>query len=314
VKIIYAGTPDFATHALAALIESEHELLAVFTQPDRPAGRGKKLHASPVKELALAAHLPVLQPEALRERDSQALVTDLNADIMVVAAYGLLLPPAVLASPRYGCVNIHASLLPRWRGAAPIQRAILAGDQETGITMMQMAAGLDTGDILLQQSLPILAEDTASSLHDRLAKLSPALLLKTIKQLEAGSLQAQPQDDSQATYARKLEKKEALIDWSRPAAEIQRAVQAFNSWPVAHTNCSKGVLRIWQSAVDTVSTEKAAAPGSVIRQEPKQGLLVQTGEGALWLQRLQLPGGKPLTAREFLNGRSLQGEVLGRQE
>jgi len=311
VKIIYAGTPDFAVPALDALIESRHELVAVFTQPDRPAGRGKKLRASPIKQRAAAAGLPVLQPETLREANAQALVTDLAADVMVVAAYGLILPPVVLASPRYGCINIHASLLPRWRGAAPIQRAILAGDEETGITMMQMAAGLDTGDILLQQSLPIMEQDTAAILHDRLAEMSPSLLLKTLNSIEKGSLAPRLQEDSLAMYAPKLEKKEALIDWSSPAVEIQRAVQAFNPWPVAHTHCSKGILRIWECAVGAASAENTLAPGSILQEHAKNGLLVATGEGALWLQKLQLPGGKPLTAREFLNGRSLQGEVLG---
>ncbi len=312
MKIIYAGTPDFAVPALEALIESRHELVAVFTQPDRPAGRGKKLRASPVKQRAMAAGLSVIQPESLREPDSQALVTDLVADVMVVAAYGLILPPVVLASPRYGCINIHASLLPRWRGAAPIQRAILAGDEETGITMMQMAAGLDTGDILLQQSLPIVAEDTAATIHDRLAKISRPLLLETLDLLAEGQIPACPQDDSLAIYAPKLEKKEALIDWSLPAIEIHRAVQAFNPWPVAHTSCSKGTLRIWESAVtEDVSSGESPAPGSVIQEHAKQGLLVAAGKGALWLRRLQLPGGKSLMAHEFLNGRSLQGEILG---
>lgn len=311
MKIIYAGTPEFAVPALEALIQSRHEVVAVFTQPDRPAGRGKKLRASPVKQRAVAANLPVFQPETLKEPDSQALVTDLMADVMVVAAYGLILPLTILASPRYGCINIHASLLPRWRGAAPIQRAILAGDEETGITMMQMAAGLDTGDILLQQSLPIVTEDTAASLHDRLAEMSQPLLLKTLDLLEDGPIPAYPQDDSLAIYAPKLEKKEAFIDWSLPAIEIHRAVQAFNPWPVAHTNCSKGILRIWESAVEGISSDKRLVPGSIIQEHAKQGIMVATGEAALWLRRLQLPGGKPLMARDFLNGRSLQGEVLG---
>ncbi len=311
MKIIYAGTPDFAVPALEALIESRHEVVAVFTQPDRPAGRGKKLRASPVKQCAVAARLPVLQPQTLQEPASQALVTDLAADLMVVAAYGLILPPALLAAPRYGCINIHASLLPRWRGAAPIQRAILSGDLKTGVTMMQMAAGLDTGDILLQESLPIMSKDTAATLHDRLAAISRSLLLKTLDLLEKGQLLAHPQEDALAIYAPKLEKKEALIDWSSSATNIHRAVQAFNPWPVAHTNCSKGILRIWESAVADVSFEKPVAAGSVLQEHAKQGVLVAAGEGALWLRRLQLPGGKPLTAREFLNARSLQGEILG---
>ena len=312
MKIIYAGTPAFAVPALAALIDSGHELVAVFTQPDRPAGRGKKLRASPVKLLANSAAVPVFQPESLREKDAQALISDLSADVMVVAAYGLLLPAAVLALPRYGCINIHASLLPRWRGAAPIQRAILAGDRETGITIMQMAAGLDTGDILLQQSLPVSAQDTAASLHERLAEMSPQLLLKALNLFEAGQIESHPQEDSLVTYASKLEKNEALIDWSQPAIGIQRAVRAFNPWPVAHTSCSKGILRIWESAVGEVSAPlQSSIPGTIIQEDPRHGLLVQTGEGVIWLQRLQLPGGRTVTAREFLNARSLKGEILG---
>jgi methionyl-tRNA formyltransferase len=311
VKIIYAGTPDFAVPALDVLVESCHELVAVFTQPDRPAGRGKKLRESPIKQRAISAGIPVFQPETLRQPDSQALVTDLAADVMVVAAYGLILPPAILSSPRYGCINIHASLLPRWRGAAPIQRAILSGDRETGITIMQMAAGLDTGDIILQQSLSISAEDSAAQLHNRLATMSSSSLMEALDLLEKGLVMRSPQDESLVTYASKLEKKEAAIDWSLPAIDIQRAVKAFNSWPVAYTQCSKGTLRVWDSRVGDAVSNKTFFPGTVVQELSAEGIQVMTGEGALWLRRLQLPGGKPLAAREFLNGRSLQGEVLG---
>ena len=297
--------------ALDALVESCHELVAVFTQPDRPAGRGKKLRASPVKQRAISAGIPVFQPQTLKQPDSQALVTDLAADVMIVAAYGLILPPAILSSPCYGCINIHASLLPRWRGAAPIQRAILSGDRETGITIMQMAAGLDTGDIILQQSLPISAGDSAAQLHDRLATMSPASLMEALSLLENGQVTWSSQDESLVTYAAKLEKKEAAINWSLPASDIQRAVQAFNSWPVAYTQCSKGTLRVWESNVGDAPSSKTFFPGTVIQEKSTDGVQVMTGEGTLWLRRLQLPGGKPLAAREFLNGRSLQGEVLG---
>ena len=311
MKIIYAGTPDFAVPALQALIDSPHELLAVYTQPDRPAGRGKKLRASPVKQLAMSADLPVRQPETLRDAGEQQALAALNADLMIVAAYGLILPRAVLDSPARGCINIHASLLPRWRGAAPIQRAILAGDDVTGVTIMQMAEGLDTGDMLLSAEQPIRPDDTASRLHDRLAAQGATLLMDALARLERGALVATPQDESLATYARKLDKREALIDWSRPAIEIERQIRAFNAWPVAQTASPLGVLRLWEATVGEDSSGPDVTPGQVLTEDRQYGIEVQTGDGTLWLKTLQLPGRKPVSAADFLNSRSLLGVTLG---
>ncbi len=308
LKIIYAGTPEFAATALAALLETEHEVCAVYTQPDRPAGRGRKLKASPVKELALEHDIEVRQPESLKEAEAQQALAALEADVMIVAAYGLLLPKEVLEAPRLGCLNIHASLLPRWRGAAPIQRAILEGDSETGVTIMQMDVGLDTGDMLYKLATPITAEDNAQRLHDRLAELGAQAIVEALAALQAGELTPEPQDDALANYARKLSKAEAAIDWQQSAAQIARQVAAFNPWPVAQTSLDDKVVRIWEAeAVDGGGT---AAPGSVVAED-KQGIDVACGEGALRLKRLQLPGGKPLTVAEFLNGRSLAGMRLG---
>ena len=312
LRIVYAGTPDFAVPALRALIDSPHEVAAVLTQPDRPAGRGKRLRASPVKQVAEAAGLPVLQPATLRDPAVLAELAALRPDVMVVAAYGLILPPEVLSLPRHGCLNLHASLLPRWRGAAPIQRALLAGDRETGITLMQMAEGLDTGDILLQRALPIAPDDTAGRLHDRLAALAAEVLLEGLERLQAGRLTATPQDEARATYAAKLSKAEAEIDWTRPAADILRQVRAFDPWPVAWTDSPLGVLRVWGAAPADEET-RGATPGAVLAEAPEHGLLVAAGDGgALWITRLQLPGGRPLPAGEFLKARSLEGAVLGR--
>ncbi len=310
MKIIYAGTPDFAVPALKALLASEHEVVAVYTQPDRRAGRGKKLRASPVKEAALEAGVPVYQPVTLRDEAAQKELAALDADLMVVAAYGLILPPVVLETPRHGCINIHASLLPRWRGAAPIQRAIEAGDAETGITIMQMAEGLDTGDMLLKVSTPISARDTGGSLHDRLSPMGAEALMPVLQAMEAGSLQPEPQDDSLAVYARKLDKAESTIDWTQDAAEIERRVRAFNPWPVCQTMTSLGQMRVWR-AKPGAGDFANAQPGEVVSETKTDGLQVKCGKGSLWIEQLQLPGKKPLSAADFLNGRSLLGEVLG---
>ncbi len=308
LNIVYAGTPEFAATALAALLESRHNIIAVYTQPDRPAGRGRKLTASPVKELALQHGIEVYQPESLKDPAEQEKLAALKPDLMVVAAYGLLLPEAVLNTPRLGCLNIHASLLPRWRGAAPIQRAILAGDSETGITIMQMDVGLDTGDMLYKLVTPITADDTAQTLHDRLAELGAKAIVEALDQLQAGTISAEKQDDSQANYAKKLYKEEAQIDWRKPASEIARQVAAFNPWPVAQSQNGDETLRIWNAlAIDEQSTQP---PGSVVRAD-KQGIDIACGEGQLRITRLQRPGGKPQSAAEYLNAHKLDGVILG---
>lgn len=309
LRLIFAGTPDFAAEALHALIQSPHEIVAVYTQPDRPAGRGRKLTSSPVKELALHHQLTVYQPVSLKTPEATGQLRALGADVMVVAAYGLLLPPEVLAMPRYGCLNIHASLLPRWRGAAPIQRAILAGDPETGITIMQMDKGLDTGAMLLKLTCPISREDTAASLHDRLATLGGEAIITALDQLPI--LTATPQDDREATYAAKLSKQEAIIDWRRSAEELDRLIRAFNPWPVAQTSVNGQTLRIW--AAQPLADKANAPPGTVIGRD-KQGIDIACGEGVLRLTRLQPAGSKPMDVTAFLNGRPdwlIPGTLLG---
>jgi methionyl-tRNA formyltransferase len=308
LKIIFAGTPDFAAEALKGLLGSEHQVVAVYTQPDRPAGRGRKLVLGPVKQLALTHGIPVRQPKSLKDKLEQTVLAESQADLMVVAAYGLLLPQTVLDTPRLGCINIHASILPRWRGAAPIQRAILAGDKQTGITIMQMEAGLDTGPMLYQLSCPIHADDTGGTLHDRLARLGAQALLETLPALAAGTLTPQPQDPNHANYANKLEKHESQIDWRQPAQKIALQVRAFNPWPVAQTDYAGKVMRIWQSAV--LSENPGAAPGAVVAAG-KAGIDVATGQGILRIMRLQIPGKRAMTAREFLNAHRVDGVVFG---
>ncbi len=298
MRLIFAGTPEFAAAALVGLIEAGHDVALVLTQPDRPAGRGMRLTPSPVKQMALLHGLNVQQPSALKDAEAQAQLAAINADAMIVAAYGLLLPPAVLALPRLGCLNIHASLLPRWRGAAPIQRAILAGDPETGITIMQMDSGLDTGGMLLRAALPIADEDTAQTLHDKLAVLGASSIVSALRQLEQGTLRAQPQDDSAATYAAKLSKAESLVDWRKSAAEIARAVRAYNPFPVAQARLRAETWRIWQAQV---AQRSEGTPGEIL-QADRDGILVRCGEGALLLKELQKAGGKRLPASSFLVG------------
>lgn len=309
MKLVFAGTPDFAVAPLRALAAAGHEIVAVYTQPDRPAGRGRKLLASPVKQCALELGLPVQQPEKLDPEASETL-RRFDPQVMVVVAYGLLLPEPVLAIPKHGCLNIHASLLPRWRGAAPIQRAIEAGDAETGVTIMQMDKGLDTGPMLLLRRTPIGEHDTGGTVHDRLAELGAEAIVEALAALEAGTLEALPQDNRHATYARKLNKAEARIDWSRPAIELHRQVRAFNPWPVAHCRHGEAVLRIWEVGSPGEHDSTDAAPGTVLGAD-EHGLRVQTGQGALNITRLQPPGGKTMNARDFLNGHPLKpGERL----
>ncbi len=307
-RIVYAGTPEFAVPALQALIDAGQQPVAVYTQPDRPAGRGRKLTASPVKRCAEAAGVPVLQPPSLKDEAAQQQLRELEPDLMVVAAYGLLLPKAVLEIPRLGCVNLHASLLPRWRGAAPIQRAILAGDRETGITLMQMDEGLDTGDMLARATLPIETDSTAADLHDRLARLGADLLIEQLPALLAGSLRGEPQDDSRACYAPKLSKAEAEIDWHKPAVQLQREVRAFNPWPVSYTHLDGKPVKIWiASALD----EDAEAPPGQVLEHDSDGIRVATGEGQLVIHSLQFAGKQRRDAGEILHGRNLSGERFG---
>ncbi|MED5606470.1 methionyl-tRNA formyltransferase [Pseudomonas sp. JH-2] len=309
LRIVFAGTPEFAAEHLKALLDTPHEIVAVYTQPDRPAGRGQKLMPSPVKQLAVQHGLPVLQPPTLRDAAAQAELAALRPDLMVVVAYGLILPQAVLDIPRLGCINSHASLLPRWRGAAPIQRAVQAGDAESGVTVMRMEAGLDTGPMLLKVSTPISAEDTGGSLHDRLARLGPPAVVEAIAGLAAGTLEGEVQDDALATYAHKLSKDEARLDWSRPAVELERAVRAFDPWPVCHTTLNGEPLKVWAARLG----EGRGEPGRIL-DASRDGLLVGCGEGSLLLTRVQLPGGKPLAFADLFNSRREQfaaGLVLG---
>lgn len=308
LRIIFAGTPDFSVPPLKTLIDSEHQVVAVYTQPDRPAGRGRKLTASPVKQAALEHDIPVYQPASLKTPEAQAELEALQADVMIVVAYGLILPKAVLDMPKYGCLNIHASILPRWRGAAPIQRAIQMGDAETGVTIMQMDVGLDTGDMLTILKTPIMPEDTAQTLHDRLSSLGCDALMTTLNDLRAGNLSPVKQDEIQATYAEKLNKAEAELDWQAPAQSLARQIQAFNPWPVAFTQYQDQPLRIWQAEVGDVSTQNA--PGLVI-SVGKAGMEVATGKGSLLIKQVQPSGKKTMPAYDFAQARQLTGQTLG---
>ena len=303
MNILFAGTPAFAAAALDALLQAGHRVPLVLTQPDRPAGRGLKPQASAVKQLALSKQLAVAQPATLKDDVVIAQLAAVGADAMVVAAYGLILPESILRLPRLGCLNIHASLLPRWRGAAPIQRAILAGDRETGVTIMQMDAGLDTGARLLEQAIPIADEDNAQTLHDKLAALGAQLIVRVLHEQPA----AVAQDHARASYAAKITKAEARIDWNRPAAELARAIRAYNPMPGAYTTWQGQPLKLWRA--EPVSAA-SAVPGTVMLADA-DGIVVATGDGALRLLELQRAGGKRLAAASFLTGAALQpGERL----
>lgn len=308
-RIIYAGSPDFAVPALEALVASPHEVVAVLTQPDKPAGRGRQLRACPVKEAAVRHGLRVLQPQKLSESLIQAQLKALTADLFVVAAYGQLLPPEVLAIPRRGCVNLHASILPRWRGASPIQTAILNGDRETGISLMQMDVGLDTGPVYATRGVAIGATDTGGSLHDTLAQVGAELLLEHLDALLDGTLAATPQPDEGVTHARLIKKQDGVIDWLEPAAATDCRIRAFNPWPVAHTTLGGELLRCWMSAV-AADENDSGEPGTVLGVSG-DALRVQTGQGQLLLQSVQAPGRKQVSGREFANARDLAGVVLG---
>lgn len=313
MNIVFAGTPAFALPTLRVLHEaSQHTILDVYTQPDRPAGRGRRPKASAVKQLALELGLPILQPERLTA-GAVSRLRDSSPDALVIVAYGLILPKAVLGIPHYGCINVHASLLPRWRGAAPIPRAIEAGDPVSGITIMQVEEALDAGDILAQEKIAIEDDDTAQTLHDRLAELGAALLSNTLDKLTAGEIRPEPQDETAACYASKLQKEEAWLDWNESAVVLHRKIRAFNPWPVAHTRWRKRLLRIWEARPVEAAAGAArdATPGTVVATG-KDGIRVASGNDIIVIQRLQLEGGKPTTAQAFLNGYSVKpGERLG---
>jgi methionyl-tRNA formyltransferase len=300
LRIIFAGTPDFAAQHLRALIDADLNVVAVYTQPDRPSGRGNKLTPSPVKVLAEQYQLPVLQPANLRDTDAQQQLQALHADLMIVVAYGLLLPKAVLDAPRLGCINVHGSLLPRWRGAAPIQRAIWAGDTESGVTIMQMDEGLDTGAMLFKASCPIEPSDTSASMYSKLAALGPQALLTTLAQLAAGSLSGQVQDNALANYAQKLSKEEARLDWQQSALQLERSIRAFNPWPVSYFVVAEQNIKVWAATV--LSEEHPVTPGTLVRAD-KNGIDVATVQGTLRLLTLQPPGKKAMQAHELLNSR-----------
>ncbi|WP_221793330.1 methionyl-tRNA formyltransferase [Oceanobacter mangrovi] len=299
LNIIFAGTPDFAAAHLQALIDSEHNVIAVYTQPDRPAGRGKKLQPSPVKQLALQHQLPVYQPLNFKQSDDVEQLQALNADLMIVVAYGLILPKVILDAPKSGCLNVHASLLPRWRGAAPIQRCIEAGDKVTGITIMQMDVGLDTGDMLHKITTGILADDTGGSLHDRLAEMGPPALLQALEQLQAGELKPEVQNDALANYAHKLSKDEALIDWSADADELALRVRAFNPFPMAYTLLGNERIKVLQA--EALPQTLRQQPGTIAAVS-RDGIDVVCQQGLLRLQRIQLAGKKPMAVADVING------------
>lgn len=301
MRIIFAGTPEFAIPSLKVLHEAGLDIVAVYTQPDRPVGRGRRLRQSPVKEFALEHQLPIRQPESLKTEHPRIDV--LMPALIIVVAYGLIVPAEILNIPEYGCVNIHASLLPRWRGAAPIQRAIEAGDKTTGVTLMQMDAGLDSGDILAQSAESIQAQDTAQSLHDRLAVLGAGLLKLKLQDIVSGSIVPLPQNSDLATYANKLEKNQGEIDWEQKAVDIVNRVRAFNPWPVAYTHYQGSIIRIWEASSSDTITDKA--PGTVVSIDAG-AIQVSSGQGIVEIVKLQRPGSRVVTAVEFINGRQIQ--------
>ena len=307
-KIIYAGTPEFAVPALQALLQSEHRVVAVYTQPDRPAGRGRKLQASPVKTHALEHGLEVYQPENFDSAQDIEALAALQADLMVVAAYGLLLPPAVLAAPRLGCINIHASLLPRWRGASPIQQAILAGDRDSGVTLMKMARGLDSGDMIARRSIEIEPQWSAGDLHDKLAPLGAELLMATMADIETALQHAQVQDESLVTYAPRLVKQQAEVDWDKSLDLLLREIRAFNPWPVSYTTLEGQNLRLWRAQAGRLVT--AGLPGEVVAHE-SDGIYVRCGDGIVQVTELQFAGRNRCDAAQALNARNLNGCRLG---
>ncbi len=299
-KIVFAGTPEFAALHLQALIDSAHDVIAVYSQPDRPAGRGKKLQASEVKKLAIEHAIPVFQPQSLKTAEAQLVLAELQADVMVVVAYGLILPSSILNTPKFGCLNVHGSLLPKWRGAAPIQRSIWAGDSETGVTIMQMDEGLDTGAMLFKHSLSITKKDTSFSMYQKLAEIGPKALIETLATLT--ELKPETQNNELASYAKKLSKEESKIDWELPAEQLERNIRAFNPWPVAFFTLNGFNIKVYASCVVKNESPEFLA-GQIIKSD-KQGILVATGNESLLLTKLQLPGKKPMAAADVLNGRA----------
>ncbi|MDO8955196.1 MAG: methionyl-tRNA formyltransferase [Gammaproteobacteria bacterium] len=303
MRIVFAGTPEIAQTVLQALIESHHDIIAVYTQPDREAGRGRQIMASPVKQLALAHQIPIYQPLSLKDSQAQAELAKLKPDLMIVVAYGLILPQAVLDIPSKGCWNIHVSLLPRWRGAAPIQRAIEAGDKETGVSIMQMDAGLDTGAILLQEICAIEAGMSSEQLHNKLANMGAASILKALSLLEQDNFHATVQSQDGISYAKKLSKEEAFIDWSQPAIAIARKIWAFNPWPVAQARLGDEIIRVWGAHIESpLSTLRGNRAGEIVHSD-KTGIDVACGKGLLRLTQLQFPGGKVLSVKDLLNSK-----------
>ncbi|MEX9843825.1 methionyl-tRNA formyltransferase [Providencia rettgeri] len=300
LKIIFAGTPDFAAKHLAALLDTRHQIVGVLTRHDKPAGRGKKLTPSPVKVLAEEHQIPVFQPVSLKDSENQQWIKNQNADLMIVVAYGLILPQAVLDIPHLGCLNVHGSLLPRWRGAAPIQRSIWAGDTETGVTIMQMDAGLDTGDMLYKAICPINPSDTSASLYDKLAIIGPEALIHTVEMLSSGQCTAEKQDDSLANYAEKLSKEEARINWQDDAVHIERCIRAFNPWPMSYFMVEEQLIKVWQAEALEEAHDKQ--PGTIINAD-KKGICIATGNGILNITQLQPPGKKAMSAQDILNSR-----------
>lgn len=309
LRIVYAGTPAFAVPALKALITAGHHVVAVYTQPDRRSGRGRQLKYSPVKSTSVTMGIPVEQPGSLKNEEALTALASYEPDVIVVAAYGLMLPRPVLELPSYGCLNIHASLLPRWRGAAPVQRAIEAGDRETGISIMKMEIGLDTGAVLLSRTIPILPEDTGGSLLERLAQQGANSIVEVLADVAGYLKKAVPQDEALACYARKLSKDEALIDWHCPADKITHKIQAFNPWPVAQTYWLGRTLKLLEAR--TLVYQGGEPPGRVIR-EGRDGIDVVSGKNLVRILRLQLPGRRAQTAAEFINGQSLLGQTFSR--
>lgn len=309
MKIVFMGTPDFAVGALEALVEAGHEVVAVVTQPDKPKGRGKEMQQTPVKACAVKHNIEVFRPIKIKTPEAVEVLKGYEADLFVVAAFGQILSKEILDMPKYGCVNIHASLLPKYRGAAPIQWAILDGEKETGVTIMQMNEGLDTGDMLTKVVVPIEDTDTGESLFDKLAEAGAKLLIETIPQIEAGTLKPEPQDDSLSTYAKMIKKEMGLIDWKREALVLERLVRGMNSWPSAYTHFQGKTLKVWEAEVETC--EAQAVPGSVV-EVTKNSIKVQTGKDLLVLKQIQLEGKKRMDVAAFLLGYKVEtGMMLG---